>query len=292
MNRDRAQQVDQKEKDLQPRAYISHKELLLLLRDTDDPLDGSTHLVLRTGFSMSRENQNRSKWLMTNKKISHWFRARRKRTLLVNGNGTVSRITPMSFFCAMLIKSLASIDSIVVLGHFCGLPHSGDTVDGVRRSEGSGLLRSLLTQLVQQWKFGELTCLSKEDVEKLKRTGPDGSFSMELHLFRTLVAALPAGQPLFVIVDGINYFETGDAKADTKKVVERLNALLDYGNVEALVKIFVTSATRSFEVSKYFEEDERVEVPPNITGSIAGFADSQFDWSFGHNVARLNDSSN
>ena len=86
-------------------------------------------------------------------------------------------------------------------------------------------------------------------------------------------------------------FIPDELKVETKRIVAEVNGLIDDGDVQAPVKIFVTSATRSFEVKEYFEEDEMVDIPRSLSGAMAGSADSQFDWNFGHNVAQRKDSS-
>lgn len=283
----------------QAQSYISKQELLSLLygsvehpdtgRNTPEAASSEmTQKVLRMGFSMDSTSQARSKWLMANKTIGRWFRSATSRTLLVNGNGTMARMTPISFFCAILIHSLTSVRSVVILSHFCGLA-SSEASDNktMRRPGSSGLLRDLLMQLLYQWEFGELKCISKGQLERLESTASELTVREERRLFRKLVTALPMGQPLFIIIDGINYYETSEFKAETKEVIAEINALLN--NEEgALIKVLVTSTTRSFEVNEYFEEeDERLDMPSNISQTMVGFADTQFDLKLGKDVARL-----
>jgi hypothetical protein len=274
---------------------------LLLLLSPNTSSDQNTSLalasqkpilgrVLRSGFSMDREEQIRAEWLMANEKVSHWFGSARSRKLLVNGNHTLDRISPVSFFCAMLVQSLKPIESIMVLSHFCGLytPEDGPASE----PPGScGLLRSLLTQLIEQWEFGELICLDQDDVAKLKSTSPNLSLQDQRHLLHRLVAALPPAKPLFVIIDGINYYETGEFYHETKKVIKGINRLLSDSKIKAMVKIFVTSATRATEVNECFKPDEMLDVPEDVDGTRLGFADTQFDWQFGSKIERLEHSS-
>lgn len=286
----------QHEQGLQSQAYATKKELLSLLVGAVDS-DKSIELqlipsallreVLQIGFSMDTENQNRSKWLMSDRKIGHWLRSSRSRKLQINGNSTFDRVSPISFFCGLLIQSLKPVDSIVILSYFCGLTDPKGSNARPQRSGSSGLLRSLLTQLIKQWKFGKIKCLTKEDLEQLKRSGPELSLRDEMLVFRKLVAALPESQPLFIIVDGISYYEEGEYKTETKGIVSEVNALLRHVDVKAMMKVFVSSPTRSFEVKEYFEEYEIIEMPSNISGTMAGFADLQFSWNLGDDVTQL-----
>ena len=277
----------------QLKVYISPKELLLLLSpntaDQNTSLELSSQnstLVRVMGFSMDRRDQVRAEWLIANKRVSSWFRSAQSRTLLVNGNHNLDRISPVSFFCAMLVQSLKPIECIMVLYHFCGLyTQEDDPVGGLPGS--CGLLRSLLTQLIEQWKFGELKCLDQEDVEKLKNASPNLSLRDQRHLFRRLVTALPPAKPLFVIIDNINYYETVEFYRKTKKVIRRL---LSDCKIKSMVKIIVTSATRATEVSEYFEHGERLDMPADIDGTNLGFVDMKFDWQFGPKIEKLDHS--
>ncbi|RYP13368.1 hypothetical protein DL765_006909 [Monosporascus sp. GIB2] len=85
---------------------------------------------------MDRDHLIRPVWLMSEKKIHRWFKLRYSRGLLVNGNSIVERITPISFFCATLIKSIKVIERIVILSHFCGLNTPGDGMIGEGLSGG------------------------------------------------------------------------------------------------------------------------------------------------------------
>jgi hypothetical protein len=236
---------------------------------------------------MDREEQIRAEWLRANKEVSHWFRSTRSRTMLINGNSNLDRITPLSFFCAMLIQSLTPIKSIIVLSHFCGLNTPGDH-ESDERPRSSGLLQSLLTQLFEQWNFGKLNCLSQEDVEQLKSTYPTMSFYDQRHLLRKLVAAIPSAKPIFIIIDGINYYEISDFSVETEKVVKEINGLLSDSKIKVTVKIFVTSATRAFEVNKYFELDETIEMQQeDLFQSRVGHTDTQFELQFKPKISEL-----
>jgi hypothetical protein len=227
---------------------------------------------------------------MSEKKLHRWFKSSHSRAILVNGNSLIERITPVSFFCALLIRSLKAMKPVVVLNHFCGLytPSNGDP--GEVLSGGCGMLKSLSSQLAAQWKFGEMTCLDQEDVEVLKASSPNLSLEVLKRLFRSLVTALPAGQPLFIIIDNINYYETSDLGDDTKKAIEEITQLLGNKEVRVLAKILVTSANRAFEVADCFWDDEKIFVPDNPSGDEMGFAEKHFESQFGSTMADLESS--
>ncbi|KAL6825820.1 hypothetical protein J3E69DRAFT_380921 [Trichoderma sp. SZMC 28015] len=274
-----------------PEVIIPQKDLLLLL----DPNAVAKHTaqkqilkqVLHTGFSMGEEAQKRVEWLLTNKNIAHWFTSTGSQIILVNGHGPLERITPMSFFCAMLAQSLNSTGSIILLSHFCGVQMLDRNSQDPKEQKSSGLLRSLLIQLLAQWKSPNITCLEHDFIEKLKRTSPNWSSRRQRHLFQYLVAALPRATPIFIIIDGITYYEVADLRDDVKKVVKEVNKLLCSESVEAMVKILITSPTRSFNLTEYFEINEIINVPEDIDDTITNFSESNLKLQFDSKAAAL-----
>ncbi|KAL2674244.1 hypothetical protein Neosp_012695 [[Neocosmospora] mangrovei] len=239
--------------------------------------------VLRAGFRMDESEQARTRWIMNDKSVGDWFQSTESRKFLVNGNHTLERIAPTSFFCSMLVQSLKSIESTVVLAHFCGLNTAGES----EPSGDGGLLRDLTSQLIEQWRFGDLTCLEQETVKRLKRESPRLRLKSQRHLLRTLITALPQETPLFVFIDGINYNETEELVYGTKKVIKDLCRLIVGEDVGAMVKVFVTSAVRAFDVNEYFEEDEVITIPEGADGNTSGLIDMQFKSGLGAQVAKL-----
>ncbi|KAI5864442.1 hypothetical protein GGS23DRAFT_564432 [Durotheca rogersii] len=241
--------------------------------------------VLRAGFSMDRDKLVRAGWLMSNKRIHRWFRSQHSRGLLVNGNSTLDRITPVSFFCAMLVKGMMAMGPIVVLSYFCGLNTPGADGEGGGIYGGTGLLKALIAQLVTQCKPGKLTCLGREEAEKIKRTAPDPSLRLLRSVFRKLIVA--AEKPIFIIIDGINYYETSELGKDTRGAVGEITRLLENEGNRPLVKVLVTSANRSFEVDVCFDDNEKIRIPDEVSGEKMGFVDRQFDLDFGEDMSRL-----
>ncbi|KAL4941116.1 hypothetical protein BDV06DRAFT_223410 [Aspergillus oleicola] len=268
-----------------PRAYITSKEILDTLTDSSVSsgkslpnrtlYQDSVKQVLQVGFSMEKQAQNRAAWLTSETKIQGWFRSRHSRALVINGNCTLQRISPLSFFCALMIESLHNVEPVIVLHHFCGLPTFMNPAD--EDLSGSALLiRALLHQLVAQWRFGELTCLSQDDAQALQGSDPNLTPGFLLSVFQKLVLALPRGQPVFVIIDGVNYYETREFCRETKHVLKKLVNLL---KAAALFKLIVTGTSRILEVNRYFEDDEKVFIPASPAAKLTGPSNKQMDAS-------------
>lgn len=250
----------------EPRPSVTAKNILERLKIQSPylfpSLDHSPSLaplqqVLRTGFSMAGEDQHRATWSISDPKVYEWFKSRRSRALIINGNCSLQRVSPLSFFSALLIESLQSLEPIVVLHHFCGLHTTGESLKN-QDAGSSAMIGIFLYQLAMQWKFGELSCLSEDDAQVFKTSETDLTDGFLLSIFSKMVKALPRRQPLFAFIDGLNYYETQEFGENTKRLMKRLMKLLA---APASVKLLITSATRVLDSSKYFENDEKLLVP-------------------------------
>ncbi|KAF5549495.1 hypothetical protein FMEXI_4195 [Fusarium mexicanum] len=276
-----------------PVAYISKHELLSLLLPKPSyspdqspvvsPFELPLDQALHAGFRMDETEQARTRWMMNNSLLSKWFQSTKSRMLLVNGNHKLERLTPTSFFCSMLAKSLGTAESIVVLTYFCGL----GTLSESEPCDDAGLLRDLIGQLVTQWRFGDLTCLEQRFVEKLKKQSPEIKLKAQRRLLHRLIAALPQKTPVFVFIDGINYIETEDLVNETKKAMKELSRLVYNKDIGAMVKVFVTSSTTARDVNEYFENDEVITVPESAETDTNGLIDLQFKSGLGSQILNI-----
>ncbi|KAL4795302.1 hypothetical protein BDV19DRAFT_389434 [Aspergillus venezuelensis] len=268
-----------------PQASITPKEILDTLTNSSASsgkslpnrtlYQDSFNHVLQVGYSMEKQAKDRAAWLMSETKIQRWFRSRHSRALVINGNCTLQRISPLSFFCAVMIESLHNVEPVIVLHHFCGLSTFMNPAD--EGLSGSALLiRALLHQIAAQWRFGELTCLSQDDAQALQGSDPNLTPDFLLSVFQKLVLALPRGQPVFLIIDGVNYYEIREFCRETKHMLKKLVNLL---KAEASVKLIVTGTSRILEVNQYFEDDEKVFIPATPAAKLTGLSKKQMDAS-------------
>ncbi|TFB02206.1 hypothetical protein CCMA1212_005739 [Trichoderma ghanense] len=275
----------------EPEETISQSELLLLLDPNAIKVQKAhQHIlkkILRKGLAMDPEAQKRVEWLMANKKISRWFTSTGSQTLLVNGSGSADRVTPLSFFCAMLVQSLSSVGCIILLSYFCGLEMPELYSHGSKDPRTSGLLKSLLIQLLAPGGTSDITCSDHDLIDDLKTTSPNWNLQQQKKLLRFLVAALPATTPIFIFIDGTDFYEMDDLCGETKRVVKEINNLLSQENVKAMVKVLITSPTRSHDLFKYFHQKEIVIMPENMDNSSTRFAGSSLRKQFDTKAARL-----
>lgn len=175
---------------------------------------------------------------MKSQRMSTWLTSTTSSTLLVNGNGEHKKISPLSFITALLVQSLAQSD-IPVLHFFCG--------DNTSSSGGpSCLIRSLIAQLLIHYDF-DLTAI------RHSRKGAPKTTRQLCTLFESLLTQLPDDAVLFILIDGITYFENADRREDTCLVIERLHEIAQ--GADALIKILVMAPSKSRYVVKVLQSE-------------------------------------
>ncbi|RAH86719.1 hypothetical protein BO86DRAFT_395335 [Aspergillus japonicus CBS 114.51] len=211
-------------------------------------------LALHGGLGILLGDPQRASWAISDPKVYGWFKSRHSRALVIHGNWALQRISPLPFFCALLIESLQSLEPIIVLHHFCGLHPPSDHRDG------------------------ELECLSTNDAQAFKGSISNLTPDFLIAILRKLIKALPRRRPVFMILDGINYYETHEFGWETKRLVKKLVKLLGAGG--ALYKLLITSTSRVLDIGEYFENDEKHYVPVKPTPRGVGAANQQLKRRF------------
>ena len=228
--------------------------------DQHGPNQHALDLALQTGRRMKKSGQEHTSWIIYDTNVQKWYESQGSRALVIDGDEcTKGRITPLSFFCSLLVRHLQRRNSTIVLHHFCSLHGSKETSSANASTTSSGLIQEFLYQFIKQWNFGELQCLAPEDAQIL-RTMADLSPNFLFMIFEKLVESLPHGQPVFLIIDGISFYENQESVRATKSLVKRLVKLLD---AKASVKLLITGIRWVRYVGKYFEKDEMLFVPDN-----------------------------
>jgi hypothetical protein len=141
----------------------------------------------------------------------------------------------------------------------------------------SAIIKTLVYQLAMQWKVGTFECLSSDDVQAFKIFGSIMTEDFLFSIVSKMVKALARRQPIFIIIDGFNYYETQNLCHKMKKFVKRLVKLL---GSPASVKLLITSTTRILDVSTYFENDEKLLVPADPPPRTLAAADQQLKRMF------------
>ncbi|KAG0124129.1 hypothetical protein HOY82DRAFT_673677 [Tuber indicum] len=214
-------------------------ELLNSLSFSPDDLAATVQTSLRYGHGATVVEKDRANWVMKSQHMSTWLTSTTPSTLLVNGNGERKKISPLSFITALLVQSLTQSD-IPVLHYFCG-DNTGSSGGGP-----SDLISSLTAQLLTHYDF-DLTTI------RHSRKGAPKTTKQLCALFESLLTQLPDDALLFIIIDGITYFENADRREETCLVIEKLHEISQ--SADALVKVLVMAPSKSRYVVKVLQSD-------------------------------------
>jgi len=80
---------------------------------------------------------------MNNAKFQSWFKSGLSEMLVINSISEMTPVSPMSYFCALLLQELSHITNTVPLSFFCGLHRAGDNI-----SDTTAIMQSLISQLL------------------------------------------------------------------------------------------------------------------------------------------------
>ncbi|KKA23891.1 hypothetical protein T310_2075 [Rasamsonia emersonii CBS 393.64] len=238
-----------------PGGCIDQPQLFNLINIEPHFAEAGLQRVISACRNQSLALQSRALWLLRSQRLQQWLNSPHSDAVLIHGNSDPEKLSPVSFFCGLLIRSLADIEPARVVHFFCGIhsaPH--DPLTGAR-----GLLRSLIAQLL---------CQDGYDVAFLKRRDVHAIGCMELgalqDLFINLVAQLHASTVLFCVLDGINFYETDKHAIETGSVFRQIMDLVRADESRAVVKFLVTSPSKTRHVEQAFPAEDRITIPRTV----------------------------
>jgi hypothetical protein len=198
-----------------------------------------------------------------------WLTERQSSLLLIEGYlpNTTQAVTPLSVFSSTLVSSLVNSPSSVVLFFFGGL-HTKE--DGTSYSGPSGLIRSLITQLLLNDKLPkpQLNLLTEDLIAVCK----EENIKALCELFERLVLQVPSYTQVFCVLDGLAWYEQYPWTSDLDYIAAMFEHLaVQMGRIQMrALKVLVMFAGRSLELS------DRMIEGPSVWKQIslaAGFVD-------------------
>jgi len=211
-------------------------DLVRLLDFSEATLKATATAAFNRGCKDSSSEVARTDWIMKSDPMRVWRTNNIPYTLLVNGNGPELRMSPLSFKTAELAQDLRTL-KVPILFFFCGqetIPHGNP----------ARLMCSLTAQLLGYYDFN-LTHTRELDITTLLATG------QLCTLFESLVMQLPHEASVFVLVDGITWFENEAYKKDMGFVVQRLHEIAK--GAHALLKVLLMAPGRSRYVARVLQ---------------------------------------
>ena len=256
-------------------------------------------VLLHIVSNLSVGSQDRAVTLIKSPAVQQWLTSTVSLPLLVNGQMYSSedeiRQSPLSYFCAKLADSIfpprtssrpANNRGVFAVEWFCG-QHTDyyDYGPGLSDYDAHppGMLSNMLGQLIVQ--LLESSILPQLDHLSVIKNDPP--LSELCNLFILLVEALPRGSILFILIDGISYYEDEDRREECMEVLSMLMKLTrgDPGfKHECLTKLLVTAPLRSHCVQDLFEDTEILNLDEYIAPN-GGFTALQWDMGIGRVIA-------
>ena len=255
--------------------------------------------ILRVIHSLSSGSQDRAVALIMSQTMQNWLTSAVSLPLLVNGQmfsaEGETRQSPLSYFCAKLVDSIVPHNTssqtrtdrkVFAVRWFCG-QHTNmyDYGPGMTDYDAHppGMLTNMLAQLITQL----LESPFLPQLEDLSLTRQDPQLVELCTLFNQLVRALPRGSILFIVIDGISYYEDEERREECMEVLSTLTELTRESSESAngcLVKLLVTAPLRSHYVLDIFDDTEILDldeyIPPN-----GGFTALQWEMGVGRVIA-------
>ncbi|KAI1263448.1 hypothetical protein F5Y18DRAFT_394486 [Xylariaceae sp. FL1019] len=227
-----------------PGHCLSSFDLIRVLGvDPNHPIE-DLGLVLKKSSRMDSNETGRARWLMRTTKFQMWIKNPHHHLLMADGAMRPEKISPMSIFTATMATSLLQVPAAVVLQFFCGKNLDSDVEDGTPGPQG--MLRSLISQLLLHFTppSPNLSAISSTDfVGELQHW----NFSALSEVLRILITQVPPSTTLYMLLDGISYYEQGQWLPELQYFVGLLRYIMSSTGSPCL-KILLTNSGRSTEI--------------------------------------------
>ncbi|KAI2619763.1 hypothetical protein GGS26DRAFT_595168 [Hypomontagnella submonticulosa] len=232
---------------------VTQKDLLDFLNLTGLEKADMEDIIHRREL-LTSGGQDRTAQIMGSPLFRQWMITAASRELLIHANSDAQPVSPLSFFCAMLMQNLRNVDRFRSVAFFCGL-HPYEDYGG-----GRTMIMSLLAQLLQQQSF-DLSFIDHE-LAYIMDSGDIGAFC---YVFGELVQQIRGPETVFCIIDGINFYERYEDLLQEMALVLRF--LLDLTKCRTVFKILITSPSTTEDVRKAIEDEDYLALPEQATNT-------------------------
>lgn len=252
------------------KGLISTDELIYILAIDPEGLLKDIDNTNRASYDLTPASRGRADWLMQSPVFQNWLTSRNPGILIVDENdpsAVAERTSALSIFCATLSRALGKSSSASHLEFFCGL-HTKST-DPLRGPQG--IIRALISQLLTRarmpadWDLSRIA-KTRTSIGRLERFELDHLLSA----FSDLVRQLPFGTFLFVLIDGLSFYERSDLLPYTQFLLRKLLELTQEEDVSAVVKVLVTGPTVGRRLSSLVPPQDRLTLPPEVGPGAGG----------------------
>ena len=198
----------------------------------------------------------------------------------MNGSASSSsnRLSPISVFCATLVKSLWNVEPVICLQFFCGLHTSdNDPLNGP-----GGLIRSLISQLMSLYDKFDLSFINSRSYRDHIEQHELGHLC---ELFRGLLHQLPIDTVVFGIIDGVSFYERADYSEDMCFVIRKLREITERVDLNAIFKLLMTSIGPSRQVKQEISSQDHLPLPQDVGARLPPLTPRQMSMQFSRPLA-------
>lgn len=206
---------------------------------------------------VSAHDKKRADQVIQTQHFRHWMGTPGRARLLVHGmfRGGGRTVSALSLLIATLAEALRERPTdFVCLTFFCGSHLDVDEGDGDAPQSvgGPALVRALLAQLLLQRPDSDTRLAAAEADMDLVQRGDVGQLCALLGL---LVRRLPAETTVFILLDGLVYYERDEYADGADLALAEIMRLAAAGDVAANVKVLAASPWPTDAARRWFRDD-------------------------------------
>lgn len=207
------------------------------------------YVALRRGVAIDDSLTNQAATMITTGEVQSLLRTPLSAMLLVNGCSdraqAPSTISPVSFVCANLARTLRQRPDNITLLYFCGQHLS--LKDGLCGPQG--MLRSLMAQLILVSIQQDLVLGQRQPRNAVPLWFWEARSRFDLvdlcQLFHWLLSLLPEWVGVICIADGISHYEAEQWRSDYYLVLDCFDSIVKDKSLTTSFKLLMTSPTTS-----------------------------------------------
>ena len=228
----------------------SVQQIVGVLNTSPEVASQDLRYILQEGELFSSNLQSQASAFMGSQHLQAWLTSNTSRCLFAQADsGDDNPISALSFVSGLLLQTLQTSEAALSLHYACGL-HTDRYRDAFPSAEG--MLQSLLAQLLVGSQYENF---SLDFVDRSLFRGLENADLISLcTVFEGLIRQVPASTIIFLIVDGISFYETEDKVKGICYAISKLIELAETS--DCVLKLLVTSPGMSGYVRKGFREED------------------------------------
>ena len=232
----------------------SVQQVVRILASNPEVPSQDLHNILQEGELFSTKLQTQASAFMGSQKLQDWLTSTTSSSLFAQvESGENNPISALSFVSSLLYQTLQASEQTLPLLYVCGL-HTDRYRDAFPCAEG--MLQSLLVQLLVGLEYENF---SLDFIDHALFHGLEKADLVSLcTVFEALLDQIPPSTILFIIVDGVSFYETQDRVRGTCHAISKFIEIAETAG--KAMKLLVTCPGVSGYVRKGFCEEDILRI--------------------------------